>query len=113
MLELRSLSRRYGDRVALDAVSFTVPDGRIVGLLGANGAQESHDPAPRHGERDAIQREARPVAAGERAQLEHHATSGVFQRPMRRVASANPASSSAQPKSGMARLAISPAPSQP
>ena len=41
MLELRALSRRYGDRVALDGVSFAVPDGRIVGLLGANGAGKS------------------------------------------------------------------------
>jgi len=41
MLELKALTRRYGDRVALDAVSFTVPTGRIVGLLGANGAGKS------------------------------------------------------------------------
>jgi len=41
MLELRALSRRYGDRLALDAVSFSVARGRIVGLLGANGAGKS------------------------------------------------------------------------
>ena len=41
MLELRSLTRSYGDRLALDRVSFTVPNGRIVGLLGANGAGKS------------------------------------------------------------------------
>jgi ABC-2 type transport system ATP-binding protein len=41
MLELRALTRRYGQRLALDRVSFTVPGGRIVGLLGANGAGKS------------------------------------------------------------------------
>ncbi len=41
MLEVRSLSRSYGARVALAAVSFTVAPGEIVGLLGANGAGKS------------------------------------------------------------------------
>jgi ABC-2 type transport system ATP-binding protein len=36
-VEVREITKRYGDRVALDAVSFTVPAG-VVGLLGPNGA---------------------------------------------------------------------------
>jgi len=32
------VSRRYGDTVALDGVSLSVPDGEIFGLVGPNGA---------------------------------------------------------------------------
>jgi ABC-2 type transport system ATP-binding protein len=38
MLRIRELSKRYGDLVALDGVSFDVPPGRILGFLGPNGA---------------------------------------------------------------------------
>ena len=38
MLELRGLTRRFENVVALDDVSFTIPDGRMVGLVGPNGA---------------------------------------------------------------------------
>ena len=38
MLELRGLSRRFGDVVALDDVSFTVAAGEMVGFVGPNGA---------------------------------------------------------------------------
>ena len=38
MLELDGISRRYGDLVALDDLSFTVAPGRIRGFVGPNGA---------------------------------------------------------------------------
>jgi len=41
MLELRSLTRRYGDVVALDGLTLDVPSGQMVGLLGPNGAGKS------------------------------------------------------------------------
>jgi ABC-2 type transport system ATP-binding protein len=38
MIEAERLSRRYGDFVAVDHVSFAIDHGEIVGLLGHNGA---------------------------------------------------------------------------
>lgn len=38
MLQVRSISRHYGDLKAVDNVSFTIEPGEIVGLLGHNGA---------------------------------------------------------------------------
>jgi ABC-2 type transport system ATP-binding protein len=35
---LEGLSRRYGDVVALDSLSLTVPSGQVIGFLGPNGA---------------------------------------------------------------------------
>ncbi len=37
-LEFDGVSRRYGDLVALDDLSFTVPTGEVVGFLGPNGS---------------------------------------------------------------------------
>ena len=41
MLTISGLSKRYGDVVAVDDVSLTVPRGRIVGFVGPNGAGKS------------------------------------------------------------------------
>lgn len=41
MLEIRELIKKYGKTVAVDQVSFLVPDGQIGVLLGPNGAGKS------------------------------------------------------------------------
>ena len=38
VVEVNGLSRRFGQKVALDGVSFEAMEGRIYGLVGANGA---------------------------------------------------------------------------
>jgi heme exporter protein A len=40
-LEVDALERRYGDRVALEGVSFRLEAGRTLGVLGPNGAGKS------------------------------------------------------------------------
>ena len=41
MIEARELSKWYGDKLAVDAVSFTVQPGIVTGFLGPNGAGKS------------------------------------------------------------------------
>jgi ABC-2 type transport system ATP-binding protein len=38
MLQVNRLSKRYGERVAVNAISFSIARGETVGLLGPNGA---------------------------------------------------------------------------
>ncbi|MDH3745462.1 MAG: ABC transporter ATP-binding protein, partial [Acidobacteriota bacterium] len=38
MIEAQGLTRRYGNYVAVDDVSFNIAEGEIVGILGPNGA---------------------------------------------------------------------------
>lgn len=38
LVEARGLSLRYGAKTAVDDITFTIPKGRVVGLLGHNGA---------------------------------------------------------------------------
>ncbi|MFE9747270.1 ABC transporter ATP-binding protein [Saccharothrix saharensis] len=41
MIEVRGLTRRYGDVLAVDDLSFTVEPGKVTGFLGPNGAGKS------------------------------------------------------------------------
>jgi ABC-2 type transport system ATP-binding protein len=41
MIELRQLTKRFGERLAVDALTLTVARGEIFGLLGHNGAGKS------------------------------------------------------------------------
>jgi ABC-2 type transport system ATP-binding protein len=41
MIEARALSKRFGDKLAVDQLSFTVSPGQVTGFLGPNGAGKS------------------------------------------------------------------------
>ncbi|WP_326687894.1 MULTISPECIES: ATP-binding cassette domain-containing protein [unclassified Streptomyces] len=41
MIELRDLTKRYGEKTAVDGLSFTVHPGIVTGFLGPNGAGKS------------------------------------------------------------------------
>jgi len=41
MIELHDLTKRYGDTLAVDGLSFQVPQGVVTGFLGPNGAGKS------------------------------------------------------------------------
>ncbi|MGO9907129.1 MAG: ATP-binding cassette domain-containing protein, partial [Solirubrobacteraceae bacterium] len=41
MIEVQHLTKRYGETVAVDEVSFVVEPGRVTGFLGPNGAGKS------------------------------------------------------------------------
>ncbi|MER1995744.1 MAG: ATP-binding cassette domain-containing protein [Arthrobacter sp.] len=38
MLQVRNLTRRFGDKTAVDSVTFDIPSGQMTGFVGANGA---------------------------------------------------------------------------
>ena len=38
LIEAKDFSLRYGKKTAVDQLSFSIPKGRVVGLLGHNGA---------------------------------------------------------------------------
>ena len=41
MIEVRNLTKRYGDHLAVKDLTFTIDKGRIYGFLGPNGAGKS------------------------------------------------------------------------
>src|SRR5215469_10433752 len=41
MIEARKLSKRYGDKLAVDGLTFSVEPGKVTGFLGPNGAGKS------------------------------------------------------------------------
>ena len=40
-IEVRGLTKRFGDNTAVDAIDFTVQPGEFLGFLGPNGAGKS------------------------------------------------------------------------
>jgi ABC-2 type transport system ATP-binding protein len=82
-LGVRDLARRFGDRAALDGVSFEVAPGEVFGLLGPNGAGKTtafrvlSGLLPAHG--GTVELDGRPVAP---TALAYRARLGVvFQEP--------------------------------
>src|ERR1700704_6491723 len=41
MITTKNLSKRYGDKLAVDDLTFSVSPGEVLGFLGANGAGKS------------------------------------------------------------------------
>lgn len=41
MLEVKNITKRFGDYTAIDNISFSAKEGRILGILGRNGAGKS------------------------------------------------------------------------
>lgn len=73
MLSASGLRRTFGDKVAVNSVSFDVPDGRMVGFVGGNGAGKTTTMRMLMGVLEADEGEVlfdgQPVTAEQRAQI--------------------------------------------
>ena len=43
MIEVKNVTKKYGNFVAVDNISFNIKEGEIIGLLGPNGAGKSNN----------------------------------------------------------------------
>ena len=79
VVDFEGLSKGYGDRELIDNLTFKLPPGGIVGVIGANGAgkttlfrmitkQETPDKGEHHRRRERASRLCRPVARRARRQ---------------------------------------------
>ena len=73
MLDIDSVTRRFGELTALDNVSFSVPDGAFTGFVGGNGAGKTTTMrivmgvlAPTSGE---VRWNGHPITARDRAEF--------------------------------------------
>jgi ABC-2 type transport system ATP-binding protein len=73
MLEVRDLTKRYGDVLALDGATFNAGSGRIVGFLGPNGAGKTTTMRTIfglvHPDRGEVRWRGRPVGPAERTRF--------------------------------------------
>lgn len=42
LIEIKNVTKKYGDFIAVDNISFDVKDGEIVGLLGPNRSRKKY-----------------------------------------------------------------------
>jgi ABC-type multidrug transport system ATPase subunit len=99
MLELKGLTRRYGELVALDDLSFTVREGQMFGFVGPNGAGKTTAMRIVLGvlepDRGEVRWRGRPVDAETRRRFgympeDHGQTFSTTVRSTRETAAANP-----------------------
>ncbi|HLA44677.1 MAG TPA: sugar ABC transporter ATP-binding protein [Aggregatilineales bacterium] len=86
ILEIRSISKRFGATQALDNVTLTLYPGEVHALLGENGAGKSTlikimtgVYQPDTGE---ILLDGTPIEIGNSAQAQHHGIAAIYQEPM-------------------------------